>query len=97
MNKLLILILTSSLITGCTTLGSTPKCEPVIVQVPVVIAPPSPPVVVRPKLPIEELNSSSDNSVVAKSYAASIKSLQGYTAYLESLLDGYRVKEEGKK
>lgn len=62
-----------------------------IVQVPVAVPCPPPPVVSRPHLPIADIKRGDGEAALIKAYAATVEALKGYAEELEALLDGYRV------
>ena len=62
-----------------------------IIQVPVAVPCPPPPVVSRPHLPIADIKKDDGEATLIKAYAATVEALKGYAEELEVLLDGYRV------
>lgn len=97
MKRLLIIGALALALTGCAATGpidmAQPSvCQPVEVKVPIPIPPAAPPTVVRPSLPINNLKKNDSPAKVAKAYKATVKALEGYSAELELIIDGYRVK-----
>ena len=94
------LLLSVVLLSGCMSWLNPPK--PVFVKqieiqevdVPIIVRPPSPPVLTRPELPVYDLREEDieQPGVVVQRYRATVKALLGYTAELEAIINGYRYK-----
>lgn len=79
--KIVIALLIPFLLFGCA------RELPKEVYVPVTVNPPKINVPPKPLLPIAKLTSKSSPDVVIKSYAASVKILEGYCIQLISIID----------
>ena len=89
-----IYFVSSLLLLGCAStspiIPSKVITEPKKVEIAVATPCPVPPVIDRPQLSLSTLNNTSTPEDIIKSYAASIKALQGYALQLESILNTYR-------
>ena len=81
MNRLLLISL-ALLLSACSTL-------PPVVEVPVAVPCPAPPVTTRPRLAIRDLRPGSQPAEVEKAYATTLEQLGGYAAELEQIVKGY--------
>lgn len=87
-NKIIAVLLTVLVLTGCATTGQKITCDVKPIAVPIVYSP-APPVVARPDLPHSTITSTDADGVVAKKYAASVEALLGYVDQLEDVVRQY--------
>lgn len=87
-HNLLFIPLLAVMLTGCGTIQKI-ACTVQKVEVPVIVKPPSPPVVNVPHLPIQDLTQKSDAGTTALSYKASIILLEGVIKQYQQILDKY--------
>lgn len=80
--KRMLLMAMAALLSGCCTL-------PPVVEVPVAVPCPPPPVFNRPSLSIRNLKPESPPAEVERAIAETIEQLGGYAAYLEQIIKGY--------
>lgn len=86
---LLLTIMLTVFVSGCTTPGQVKKVT--VVQAVAVV--PTPPKTVPPVLEIDKLNAATDISdeELAKAYVASIAQLRNYVKQLDAIINKYRV------
>jgi len=77
-------LVVAALLAGC----AAP--DPRIVEIPVAAEVPEPPVIERPRLPLEDLTPDAKPDEVMRSYRATVEVLMQYARDLETALDAYR-------
>ena len=87
--KRIALIILAVTLTGCATV-------PEIVEIPVPVPCPPPPAVARPLLAIRSITPDTPPAEVERAYLASLKQLGGYATELETLLNGYRERNNAR-
>lgn len=96
-SKLLIALISLSLLSGCGLFGrkSEKQVETIYVDRVVTAQPRKPNIPQRPRLPVEDLTPEQmkDQGEVAKAIKASVKAIEGYVTQLETILEGVGTTE----